>query len=302
VVKQAGWAFPVGAQAQGVAIRSNTGESSITLDQINGRIGLLSLFSSSPKIELHLTRPVLSLVRTKTGIQTGFQKSSGEGKAPNFLMTRLVIQRGELRIQDRSIQPAVDWNLTDLSVNAALNPRDKTANWQVEASLKNASGESIGGVASDGSLSADGNWKTQVKLSHHALGSLKPYVLPILGTVPVQGSVQFTADASVSGQMLQAECTLLAKGVVFPTDEATLLGPSGNRLVELLQDENGVIRLQFPVSGKMDGPLDFSGLFGSAVQEALRQTFAKSIQSVLTETVSESVGKLIRETLDSLGR
>ena len=103
--------------------------------------------------------------------------------------------------------------------------------------------------------------------------------------------------------ILVAETDLTARNVVFPTEEPTLLGPTGNHLVKLLKDSSGEVHLHFVVKGTLGEKLDWSDLVSSAVREAMRQAVSRGIQKVMKDSEElKPVEELIRKGLESLGR
>jgi len=63
-----------------------------------------------------------------------------------------------------------------------------------------------------------------------------------------------------------------------------------------------VIRLNIPVSGRVETPEDWGRLTSAAVQEALRRALTKTIQNVLTDKAEQTVGELLNKALESINR
>ena len=80
-----------------------------------------------------------------------------------------------------------------------------------------------------------------------------------------------------------------------------MLGPSGNKLVEMLQEKDGKVHLSFAVEGKAGPGFDWQGTISSKVQEALRQAMSRSILKSLGDS-EQNVGEHVRKGIESLGR
>ncbi|PIQ82126.1 MAG: hypothetical protein COV76_05135 [Candidatus Omnitrophica bacterium CG11_big_fil_rev_8_21_14_0_20_64_10] len=311
-LKETNLRFPLGLELKGIRIAPKTGEP-VTADALTVQANPLSLLSGQPQVTLELDRPSWRLHRTAAGFEWPFPTGtpaggkggagvpSKEGKAPPILFTLLSVKNGSLALVDEAVQPTVTWSLQPIEVTVRMDPASQSAHWQVQ-SVVSEGGKEIGAITSEGEGKLDGSAKGSFKIRHSALQQLAPYIRPTIGTVPVSGRLTLESRFDLKQGNLQSDNAIAAEGLVFPEGDETLFGTTGNRMVKLLRDRDGVIRLNIPVSGRVETPEDWGRLTSAAVQEALRRALTKTIQNVLTDKAEQTVGELLNKALESINR
>ncbi len=218
-----------------------------------------------------------------------------------FAVARLRIRDGEVTVVDRQISPEVTWVFRNVSAGIAHSHRPDEYLYTASAIVTDAQKKPVGRCEINGHFFLAGTTEATVSLKEMDLPFLAPYAKLILGMAPSQGACTLVSRVSAYQRSLLAESTLSASGVVFPTEQPTLLGPAGNRLVELLRDETGMVRLSFLVTGRPGEPLNWSELTAATIRESVRQGMAKGIQNVLSSTEQQPVEESVRKGLESIG-
>jgi Domain of Unknown Function (DUF748)/AsmA-like C-terminal region len=154
--------------------------------QVALRVELLPLLARSLVIDsLVVEGATLRLVRTAQGIQlplvppprapaeAGAEPKASEGGGAGFALAlrTLELRDATLFLEDRTVQPAVTWELRKTDVRARGKALD--APIDVEASFQLASG---GDVSASGTASVAGPLDLDVKLDGVALAPLRPYL------------------------------------------------------------------------------------------------------------------------------
>lgn len=172
--------------------------------QVALRVELLPLLARSLVIDsLVVEGATLRLVRTAQGIQlplappprapaeAGAAPKASEGGGFALALRTLELRDATLFLEDRSVQPAVTWELRKADVRARGKALD--APIDVQASFQLASG---GEVSAHGTASVAGPLDLDVKLDGLALAPLRPYLGPgaqlegkLGGAVQISGDV-----------------------------------------------------------------------------------------------------------------
>jgi hypothetical protein len=203
------------------------------------------------------------------------------------------------------VQPEVTCILRDTAVSLGRAPHPGVVYvYSAIGSLEGLSRQALGMVQVRGmSHLPDGPTEVEVSVKHGALQQIAPYVRRVLGTAPSQGSLELKAKVTAHAGMVVSETQLTSSHLAFATDEPTVIGPTGNRLVELLQDSKGLISLSFIVQGHGGQPLDWSDLAAGALREAMQQALARGIQRLLADVEERKpVEDWIQRQMESLGR
>ncbi|MBI3616494.1 MAG: DUF748 domain-containing protein [Candidatus Omnitrophica bacterium] len=296
--------FPVGIRLSNVTIPSGSGrESSVSIGRVEARINFPALLRGRPGFDLELRGPKFLIERDTAGDFHLPLRPGGVGEGLEFPLAHLKVKEGELLFMDRAVSPLVFWAIRDLSVSVRADPRSGRWLTSGRGLLQGQSHETIGQFEIRGKLDRSALSDAELSVTYQGLGNLAPYLRHVLGTAPSQGAFKLTSAVDLGKGSLSADNRIVATGVLFPTDEPTALGPSGNRLVELLKDRDGMIRLSFPVKGPLGELPDWSNLLGAPLRDAMRRALAQNIQKALADAESpRSVEEALRRSLDSSGR
>lgn len=250
---------------------------------------------------IRLTGAALFLERTPEGI-SGFPSGSGPG-ALSIPLGRLQVREGQVRWVDKKVSPETAWVFRRVRADLRFFGRPQRLIFRGWAELEGDTRQKVGEISFSGEFLPAGMVQTQVELRHNDLNQLSPYLTEILGVPPAAGSAALVCSITSQGGTLIAANDLTAQGVAFQSEEPTVLGIPGGRLVELLRDPEGKIRLNFLVTGKQGQKLDWSGLAQAALAQSLRQAMARSIHRVLTDTEEvKPLEEKLHQGLESVGR
>lgn len=213
------------------------------------------------------------------------------------------VRDGELTWVDETVTPAVTWKVRGGRAELRRGSAAGEYLYRAQGSLEGEPNEPVGNLNVEASLLIRGPVQAKVLLEHRRLERLGPYLLRVLGAVPSRGSLRLESTVTLHAGVLLSHNEVQLEGVVFPTEEPTVLGPSGNRLMELLTNGEGKVRFHFLVTGRLAEGLDASDLAAGAMRESLRQAMSRGIQRVLKQTErTRPVEERLRNEMDSLGR
>lgn len=298
----AGAAYAAGTSALEKRLRRAVEEAGIAVQGVSVRPAWASLLRGRVGLELDLAAPELSL-RWSQGQLLGLAldplRSYRAGRIP---VVQLRVREGNLSLLDQTVSPEVPWEVRHFALVGQADWRTGRCTFEGVGSLADGNVEK-GELKLQGSaVLPHGPMDAEVFLVHQQVGELAPYLRQVLGTAPSQGAAEVTSRVTLHGGVLMSRNDVSVSGVVFPTDEATVLGPDGNRLVQLLRGPEGEIRLSFIMTGELGKGLDWSDLAAGAMREAVQQAMARGIQRVLSDTEQQPVEEAVRKGLDSLGR
>ena len=304
--------FPFGIRLTKLTVPNLPAEragSGISVETMSLRLPFSSTLQGRTGPELELVGPRLTAARDSEGgllLPIQMAPQGGASAQPQALpFSRLRIREGRLSFIDQAVHPEVTWVLKDLTVDLSPGPRLGGYSLAASASLETGANEVVGRLQVEGEILPDAalpTYEGKITISHEKIWHLAPYIRPVLGASPSEGACIFETNISLQEGRIIAQNTLQAKGVRFPTEEPTVLGPNGNKLVSLLKDSDGSIQLSFVVMGKLGEKLNWNDLMAAALRQAMRQAMTRSIQKVLTDTEVKPVEELIRKGLESLGR
>lgn len=297
--------LPAGVRLTGIHVPRLPSEqrAPFSVEEIRVRASFGAMAQGQAGAELEMVRPKIYTEwsrETRDYLQyVGLVKSGN----PSVAMTGIRIREGDLTLVDRTVIPNMWWELRGASLEVRAGPGEGQYTFKLSASLQDKSDSAAGALQADGSFFSRGPVDARILLSHQAIGHLAPYLRPVLGTAPSQGSIELETRLTILQGVVMAHNEVTARGVAFPTDEPTTLGPDGNRLARLLADREGKIHLSFVVSGKAGEKMDWSDMAAGALHEAMRQAMTRSIQSVLDQKEQrQPMGEEVRKGLESLGR
>ncbi len=275
----------------------------LSIQQTFLRLSFLKFLQGQRGIDLEFTSPELFVTRSPQGTFS-FPLVSWLQKNSSFSMTRLRIRNGEVKLTDQAVSPETIWIVRDLRLSM-VSKGNKPQSYLVSAigSLEADPARSIGSVEIDGEFVPAGTTQMKVSITQTEIERLAPYIRQIIGVAPSQGSCAIKSAATLQNGAVVAHVDLTAHGIMFPTNEETIFGLAGNRLVELLKDKDGSIHLAFDVKGRLGESLDWSNATTAAFREAMRQALSRSIQNVLTDVEERRpVEELLQRGMESLGR
>jgi len=311
-VASANLLFPLGFRLTGIDVAILPGESAeaaISIREMSLRMPIVSSVQGYLGPDLDLIGPRMAAMRTMDGklvfpVELA-PESATQQQNPKLPFRRLRIREGKFLFIDQGIRPEATWLLKDLSVDISPGPRLGGYTLSASSLLEMGANEAVGRLELRGEilpLAPLPTYELTITVSHERLWLLAPYIRPILGTSPSKGSCTIETTLSLQEGKIIAQNKLLARDVSFATEEPTLLGPPGNKLVSLLADKDGNVRLSFVVTGKPGEKLNWSDLTAAALREAMRQALSREIQKVLTDTELAPVEEIIRKGLESIGR
>ncbi len=282
---------PAGSE-QGPLLRAEEIRIQILMGQaVQGRVSL-SVELIQPELSVRWSRQTGEL------LALGGARVSGTTPAP---IQRVRIRRGRLQLLDEQAVPPTPWRFQDLEADVRLGGA-VLSSYELDAAIGRADGGEIGRLESQGSFIPDGPFEAKVSFRHDRMKELAPYLREVLGPTPVQGSLELDSRITVFRGVLMAHNQVSASDVRFATEEPTTLGPSGNRLVELLSDREGKVQLGFVVNGRLGQRLDWSDLAAAAMQTSLQQAMARGIQRVLGETEQQPLADRLQKGIESIER
>lgn len=316
-VQSAHMVLPPGIRLSGITVPALEREpvQPLSIGEIQARLVVSDLLQGRRGIELEIRRPKLRLAWTPQARAlfslAGLKGTSGPVPLP---LARLRIEGGEVTLADETVIPATDWNLRDFQGEVSAAPAPHEYRYKFSGLLvgdtqarpgngaDRRAGEDLGRVEAEGTWVSGGPFDGKILIQHRGLRMLSPYLRRVLGASPSAGTAELITHLTIHQGVVMAHNDVTAQGLVFPSGASTTLDLEGNRLVELLRDEEGKVHLSFIVAGKLGGKLDWSDLATSALREAMRQALTRSIQKALTDTEVKPLEELIRRGLESIGR
>lgn len=298
-----GVAYAAGTSALEKRCRRAVQQAGIAVQGVSVRPAWASLLRGRVGAELELAAPELSLRWSKgslSGLALGSLRACRWGRVP---IVQLRVRQGKVSLLDQTVGPEVTWEIQRLVLSAQADWRTGRCAFDGAGSLGDGAPPGKGDLKLQGSAVLPwGPVDAVITLSHGEVGDLAPYLRQVLGTAPDRGMAQVQSRVTLHGGVLVAQNNVTAARVVFPTSDPTVLGPDGNRLVQLLKGPEGTVQLSFIVTGELGKGLDWSDLAAAAMREALQQAMARGIQRVLSDTEQQPVEEAVRKGLDSLGR
>lgn len=308
-IESAQLTFPAGVVLKKVVIPADRSQESVPPVQIQEVVVHLTPLNFSKgwqAVTVELTAPTVCIrQKAKTGwelpVTLPTHATASADRLP-LAITRLQVREGEVTVVDRQVSPEVTWTFRNISAGVSPSHHPGEYLYTVFGTITDAHKKPVGQCEISGHFFLVGTTEATISFKEMDLPFLAPYVNLVLGTAPSQGTCTLVSRVSAYQGALVADSTLSASGVAFPTEKPTLLGPTGNRLVELLRDSTGTIHLSFLLTGRPGEPLNWSTLTAGTIQESVRQGLAKGIQNVLSSTEQQPVEESVRRGMESLGR
>lgn len=286
-IRSARMVLPPGIQLTGIEVPTGYREahSPLSMGVLTARLAAGQAVQGQPALELDFQDPKL-YGEWNLQTQALFSLASLKGTSTPIPLplARLRINGGALRLVDETVVPPTDWDLRDVRGEVAAASGPGQYHYRFSGRLVGKGGEDLGGVEVEGTWISGGPVEGTLQVRHADLHFLAPYLRKVLGTPPSQGSAELTTHLTLHQGVVMARNDVTAEKVLFPVGAATSLDMEGNRLVELLRDEEGKVHLGFIVAGKLGQKLDWSDLATGALREATRQALSRSIQKMLKET------------------
>ncbi|MCM8812203.1 MAG: DUF748 domain-containing protein [Candidatus Omnitrophica bacterium] len=296
--------FPPGITAKGITLAQEPDAANLpfAIHKVIARFSFLSLLRGQFGLDVELISPVISMERSSDGTwRLPVNARSAGGGRGGLPVVRLRVRDAEITIIDKFVSPEAMWFFRKVSLSAKREAGGLYM-YTFLSALEGLDRQPVGQVGVTGSVS----FKEQAAEAHlsadySALEFLAPYIQLAIGAAPSRGTCSINSAITVRGREFSADTKFIGKGILFAMEQPTALGPSGNRLVELLKDREGRVHLTFTIAGKLGEQMDWSGLITGTVREAMRQAMARSIQKVLGSSET-NVGESVQKGVESLGR
>lgn len=305
-IQTARFLLPPAIHLTGLEVPAGRGEdrTPLKIDAIHARLLTSAWGQGQPGGEVEIIHPQLYMEWTReVKALTEMGGGSPVVVVSGIPVAQARVRDGEITFIDRLAVPNVFWNLRAISFAMRPGSSPREQEFALSGRLDDRNGRPSGTVEARGTSFPGGPIDAVVKLSYGDLVELAPYLRRVLGTAPSRGAVEVETRLTLHQGVLMAHNDLTATGVLFSDNQPTTLGPDGNRLVELLKDQEGKIHLSFIVAGTPGKKMDWSDLAAGAMREAMRQAMSRSIQQVLSDTEqSKPVEELMRRQLDTLDR
>ncbi len=276
---------------QRLSLRGNLGASGVALGTPDGALDLgfealeiavrridVPLGGGAPGVDLErvqLDAPRLAAVRTAAAPATD-AGTPPPGDAPRVRVGELVLTRGSLQLEDRTLEPAATTRVEELALSAReiVWPGPRLRDAVLAARL--GSGE----LAVRGALGGEGD-RLEASLERLGLRHLSPYA-DALGYRIRGGSADLRADVITRGGGFAADSELIldkldldAEGSGFQEAFGIPLGLA----IALLQGPAGDIHLSVPVELGAGGSSSIG--LGHALRSALQQAIVGALSSPL---------------------
>jgi hypothetical protein len=228
-------------------------------------VSLQSLKLANPKInitkdkngKLNLSSLLIEDKNKKTAPKADSgksQNSTSDSALPPVSIAKAQVSGGSLIFTDQEMKPPFNLQLSKLNVEASnFSTEGKTnTSFQVKANL-NGAPVSLKGTAAP--LAKKINLKVDGSATAISLPEFSPFSAEFTGYPIKQGQLNFQADYSIVNSKLESSNTMeisnLRFGEEVPNAKNTL--PVG-LAVSLLENRNGIIDLNIPVTGSLDDP------------------------------------------------
>ena len=273
---------------------------------------------------VQLTEPNVALTRTATGLALpqlgGAGDATGAGAAPaevtpaapaaaaappdvHLKVEKLKVERGRVRIADRSVTPFYDGRVEQLDVNAARLAWPPLKLDPFVVKLKGLHGAVL--TVHGGINPPPGVTRIRAELETLPLAPFNPYVTPS-GYSLSNGTLALKATVHMENQDYDSSAEVAIR-------ELELGGAEGEALFEqnfgiplsmalgLLKDRQGVITLNVPVAGDAAGArVGVASLAGQALRKALLGALASPLKLLGVSTSDGKVASLKPEPIEFL--
>lgn len=305
-VRSAQVIFPPGVRLSHITVPAYPRErvQPLSIGQIEARMAGNGFLQGPLAVDLRILQPKMFMAWTPYDKEM-FSLASLKGTSTPVALplSRLRLEAGELTLLDETVIPATQWNLRDLEGEFAAGQAPGQYRFRFSSRLVTDSAEDIGLLKVEGTWVSGGPLDATLEIRHRNLKVLAPYLCKVLGTPPAKGRAELTTRLTIHQGVVMARNDVIAEEVSFPSDAVTTLDLEGNRLVDLLRDEEGKVHLGFIVAGKLGKKLNWSDMATGALREAMRQAVSRSIQKVLKENEeSRPAGEVLQEKFDSTPR
>lgn len=197
---------------------------------------------------------------------------------PDLTVSSVLISNASLEVMDRSTQPHLNWNVTE--VNGMVGGLSSTSTQRAELRLTAMAGGTapVNITGRLNPLNPTVDTDITVQLTGMDLVPFSPYSGRYAGYQLRKGALSLDLDYHVRGRKLDSENLIVmnqfAFGQAVNSPEATKLPVKMG--VAVLKDRNGVIELNVPIEGNLDDP-EFR--LGRVIGRTIMITLTKMLSS-----------------------
>lgn len=176
------------------------------------------------------------------------------GPAPDLQIGKITLAGGNVNFSDFFIKPNYSANLTGVGGSVSTITRDTAGDVDLRAKIDNTAPVEISGKINP--LAKDLYLDIKANARDIELAPLTPYSEKYVGYGIEKGKLSMSVAYKVENRKLTAENNVILNQLTFG---AKVESPSALKLpvlfaVSLLQDRNGVIDINLPISGSIDDP------------------------------------------------
>ncbi|MEX2453628.1 MAG: DUF748 domain-containing protein [Rhodospirillaceae bacterium] len=219
------------------------------------------------------------------GRQAASAGTSGNGDraiAGSLRVGSAVLSESSIAFTDRSVSPVLELRTSRLE--ASLENFDTAAPGQMAKVALSAELDNVGQIHVDGALSPDLDdlgTDLAIDFRNMELHPFNPYIETAIGRGIRQGRANGKVDLSIADGNIDAVTQITISRLRLQRigrGQPASSGPPVETAIDLLQDDEGVIRLSIPVSGSLADPqFDLSDAIGQAVSRVFRNTLMTAV-------------------------
>ncbi|MGE9295927.1 MAG: DUF748 domain-containing protein [Puniceicoccales bacterium] len=204
--------------------------------------------------------------------------SSANGEAISITVTQFNVERGVVRVQDKAVQPATAFTVSDIQLAAGPLSFPEPEPLSVDLGFKLADGPSgvVKIVGSAEPLKPLEATEISIQTDGVTLPAFAAYAVPIIGRPPTEGHVTAKLGYSLTSGQLDGKNDIKIKNMTFgPRDKASKAPNLPLELgVAILEDSQGVMNIDIPIQGDVNDP-KFS--LSSTIQYAIGNVLEKLV-------------------------
>jgi len=288
------WVPPLGVQVRDLAAQSPPGWTQrpwLRLAMADVRIAPWALlWRRTLVVDAALRRPELFIEQLADGRFNlpAVTTSSTGSKPPAVLPRALRVVDGTVTYLDRHTgSQGVEIRVDQIQIHLRQVLPSLALRYQGSGIIRAPEAEAVGEVQLEGETAWDRTTTATATITHRALPLFNPYLRTMIGTDVTAGEGTVRARIQSRGEQVSVPVHVEVHGLAFPPGAMTAIGVPAQQLVQLLQDEQGRLQLDFEVTGRWDQlRVQWDQLIASALQQALRSAMARNVQQVITQGLS----------------
>jgi len=238
--------------------------------------------------------PLTAATRKMRTLGSREGKSQGGQLPVAARMETFLIKNSTIRIRDESTQPAVGFEIKDIEMTAGPYVSNQPQQLNLDLTMTLANGAS-GKIEAKGNALATAPFKSsrlEISVDGVTMPSFAGYLVPVVGRASIAGGLQGKLIYRIENGLLEGSNDLEIRKIEFgPRVENTKAPNLPLKLaIAVLENPDGTIAIDIPVSGDISDPKFSSGKIISYAIQNMIQKIATAPFSALSRLFPDSKG------------